>query len=374
MSRQAVRHATPVDLAPAMQRDQLKSAHIRDVVLQAGEDLRTRHPWLRRQDQIGASILLLSVAAMAALAWAYTQGLVAWWACIPLTAFFASFIHELEHDLIHQMYFRHRPWVNRLMMAVGWLARPNAVNPFVRRALHLHHHKYSGTASDLEERGIANGSRWGLGRLLGTIDNPLGLLLRLRDVTESERLYKAMQQPTTGWQRWALRHQQHLVYFPMGLLYYPPLYLWAGWHAWQWLAPQFGLNTAGAAPSEAWRHGMALLDTYAVVMLLPNTLRGFCLYFLSSNLHYYGDIDSRNVIQQCQVLNAWWLWPFQLFCCNFGSTHAIHHFAVKEPFYVRQWTAPVAHAAMRDAGVRFNDMGTFLRANRWGPTTLQRAH
>ncbi|RZL06584.1 MAG: hypothetical protein EOP40_17435, partial [Rubrivivax sp.] len=60
-----------------------------------------------------------------------------------------------------------------------------------------------------------------------------------------------------------------------------------------------------------------------------------------------------------------WMWPFQLFCCNFGSTHAIHHFVVKEPFYVRQLTAPVAHRVMREAGVRFNDLGTFARANRW---------
>ena len=61
--------------------------------------------------------------------------------------------------------------------------------------------------------------------------------------------------------------------------------------------------------------------------------------------------------------------PLQAFCFNFGSTHGIHHFAVKEPFYIRQMTTPVAHEVMREMGVRFNDYGTFARANRWKPQT-----
>ncbi len=65
-----------------------------------------------------------------------------------------------------------------------------------------------------------------------------------------------------------------------------------------------------------------------------------------------------NVIQQTQVLNPWWMWPLQAFCFNFGSTHGIHHFVVKEPFYIRQMTAKVAHKVMAEMGVRFNDFGT----------------
>ena len=65
------------------------------------------------------------------------------------------------------------------------------------------------------------------------------------------------------------------------------------------------------------------------------------------------------------MLTPRWMLPFQLFCFNFGATHAIHHFVVKEPFYIRQWTAPVAHRVMREMGVRFNDTATFGRANRF---------
>ncbi|MND77800.1 hypothetical protein D3C80_694980 [compost metagenome] len=46
---------------------------------------------------------------------------------------------------------------------------------------------------------------------------------------------------------------------------------------------------------------------------------------------------------------------------------------VKEPFYIRQMTAPVAHRVMREMGVRFNDFGTFARANRWHPKQSEAA-
>jgi hypothetical protein len=81
-------------------------------------------------------------------------------------------------------------------------------------------------------------------------------------------------------------------------------------------------------------------------------------------MHYFGDVTPGNVLEQTQVLNARRFLPLQLFCFNFGSTHAIHHFVANEPFYVRQWTAREAHVALRANGVPFNDLGTFARANR----------
>jgi hypothetical protein len=107
------------------------------------------------------------------------------------------------------------------------------------------------------------------------------------------------------------------------------------------------------------------MNLLMVVWVGPNMIRSFCLHFVSSNMHYFGDVQKGNFLRQCQVWTAWWMWPFQLFCFNFGSTHAIHHFIVGEPFYVRQLTARRAHQIMRDNGVRFNDYGSFRRANRW---------
>ena len=39
------------------------------------------------------------------------------------------------------------------LLAVGWLMRPSTVSPWIRRKLHLLHHKVSGTAADIEDLG-----------------------------------------------------------------------------------------------------------------------------------------------------------------------------------------------------------------------------
>lgn len=348
--------------SPASMTDTQKAEHIRKVVLDAGVALRARHPWLRHQNTIGVSILVVSLLGMITSGWLYIEGAIPWWVCVPVTAIFASFIHELEHDLIHHMYFRDRPWANNLMLLLGWLARASTVSPFVRRNLHLHHHKVSGTKSDLEERGITNGVPWGLRRLLMTGDNMLAVFLRPLEMARATADYIKAQKPASPAEERRMALEQFTAYMPIGQLYYIAFHAWVVLHAVMFAAPLLGVEIAWPQ----WMPQlMAGLDIFGVVYALPCLLRTFCLHFISSNMHYYGDVEARNVMQQCQVLNPWWLMPMQLFCFNFGSTHAIHHFAVKEPFYIRQWNAGIAHQVMREMGVRFNDFGTFRRANRF---------
>lgn len=342
--------------------DTQKTEHIRKTVLAAGQELRQRHPWLRHQNVIGATIMIVSLMGMIGSGWLYIADLIPWWVCVPVTAIFASFIHELEHDLIHLMYFKNRPWANNLMLAVGWVARASTINPFVRRKLHLHHHKFSGTESDLEERGITNGERWGLRRFLMTGDNMLAVVMRPFEMIRANRAYIRSQKPKSRADVRRLSLVQLTSYLPIGNLYYLAFHTWVVANAVLIGADLLGQPIALGAPLA---DALAVLNTVGVVYMLPSLLRTFCLHFISSNMHYYGDVEARNVMQQCQVLNPWWLMPMQLFCFNFGSTHAIHHFAVREPFYIRQWTAPTAHKVMREMGVRFNDFGTFRRANRF---------
>jgi hypothetical protein len=113
------------------------------------------------------------------------------------------------------------------------------------------------------------------------------------------------------------------------------------------------------------------INPLVFILILPNLFRMFCLHFITSNMHYYGDVESGNVMQQTQVLNKWYFIPMQLFCFNFGSTHAIHHFVVNETFYVRQMTAAKAHKVMREQGVRFNDVASIKRANRFYESKMQ---
>jgi hypothetical protein len=152
------------------------------------------------------------------------------------------------------------------------------------------------------------------------------------------------------------------VYAPLALLNWGAWYVFLGFHAANGIASLMGTPIDWSAQT---LEVMSVINIAVVVLVGPNVLRTFCLHFVSSNMHYYGDVELGNVMQQCQVLNPWWLWPMQAFCFNFGSSHGIHHFVVKEPFYVRQMTVPVAHKVMAEMGVRFNDFGTFGRANRF---------
>ncbi|WP_025128540.1 fatty acid desaturase [Pseudomonas sp. PH1b] len=340
-----------ISASPAQMNAQQRAAHIRQVVLARGDELRRRYPLLQHQDALGAGILALALAAMVGSAALYLGGYLPGWGCLLLNAFFASLTHELEHDLIHSMYFRKRRLPHNLMLGLVWLARPSTINPWVRRHLHLNHHKVSGSESDIEERAITNGEPWGLARLLMVGDNMMAAFIRLLRAPGARR-------------KLGILVRTLAVYAPLALLHWSAWYVFLGFHGANGVAALLGSPIQWSADTLALMH---VIDIAVVVIIGPNVLRTFCLHFVSSNMHYYGDIEAGNVIQQTQVLNPWWLWPLQAFCCNFGSTHGIHHFVVKEPFYIRQMTAPVAHRVMAEMGVRFNDFGTFARANRFHP-------
>ena len=108
-----------------------------------------------------------------------------------------------------------------------------------------------------------------------------------------------------------------------------------------------------------------------VVWIGPNVLRVACLHFISSNMHYYGDVEEGNVVQQTQVLNRWWLAPLQ----RSAPTSAAPTGSTTSCPVIRSTSAsspPAAHRAMRENGVRFNDLGTFRRANRLGEKIVSR--
>jgi hypothetical protein len=328
------------DIAPE---DQEKVRTIRAAARDAGRELRERYPFLaRHQDEIGLGILLSSAAVMASAAALYAAGSIPAFVAVVVVAFACSIAHEIEHDLIHRMYYpRHRA-VRNAMLVLGWLMRPSTVNPFIRVKLHLDHHRLSGTERDIEERGITNGEPWGPKRLVMTADSLLSVWLRLPLAKPKRALYVVI--------------RATLAYFPLGWAYHG---LWAtflGAHAALQLGATLPAGLASALPT---------VDFLMVVLLLPNLIRTFCLHFVSSNIHYYGDVREGDVFRQCQVVDRWYFLPLQLFCFNFGATHAIHHFWVPETFYIRQLTARRAHEAMRAQGVRFNDLGTFARANRF---------
>lgn len=348
-----------------------RSKRVQKEILAIGDAYRARHPWIAAHtDAIGFTIFAVSCLAIVGNGVAYAYGLLPAWAAVVIAALFMSLLHELEHDLIHYMYFRKNAFMHNLMMGGVWLFRPSTISPWVRRRLHLHHHKASGTESDLEERGITNGVPWGLRRLLMTGDNMLTIYLRPFETAKMVRAFVHAQKNATPAGKKAIVRENLLGYFPLGVLYY------AGWHGLvAWTAVSFGAQALGhpIAVGAFAQSVIEVLQFLAVTLMLPNVLRTFSLHFVSSNMHYYGDVEPGNVIQQTQVWTSPWLAPLHLFCFNFGGTHAIHHFVVRDPFYLRQLTAKEVYPVLRKHGVRFDDYGTFFRANRQFAPGMPRA-
>lgn len=326
--------------------------YIRKNIIAAGSDIKQRFPVLKYQNAIGLGILLFALFSMVVVSTLYLNQQIPWWLCLILNALCLSLAHEIEHDLIHSLYFKKNRFMYHLMMALVWIVRPSSANPWARKTLHLKHHQYSGSELDIEERALSNGTRWGVLRLLMTADLMVAMaVVALQDKDKGDRLGMVM----TGVK----------AFFPVAMLTWGLWYLFLLVHGVDVAAALLGMPIAWSAGTQAL---IGDLDMLVVVLIGPNILWSFCLHFVSSNMHYHGDVEHNNLLQQTQVMNPWWLWPLQLFCFNFGSTHSIHHFVVNEPFYIRQLTAAKAHRVMREMGVRFNDYGSFSRANRWKST------
>ncbi len=318
---------------------------IREVIHAEEQRLRSRYQCLASQDALGLSLFIASLAAMAAVTVFYLQGTLVWWLAIPLMAFPLSILHELEHDLIHDMYFRDRPWVQNGMFLVIWFSKLS-LNPWYRRRIHLKHHLVSGQEADIEERLIGLGLPFGLLRLFVTV-HPMGGILLFpsikRDVPDFQPLRLTL-----------LSIPTYSVFFWTWEAFSGYVRLQQGW--------TFAYDPAQFLPVWGWPWARDL----TVLLILPNVLRQSCLVVMSSYSHYYGDIPEREVFFQNQILNSWLVFPMQLFCFNFGETHIIHHYVINQPFYLRQMVARAALAEMRRHGTRINDLGTFVRANRWG--------
>ncbi|MDN3694399.1 hypothetical protein QWZ06_19975 [Chryseobacterium tructae] len=136
------------------------SRQIRKEINQSYQQLKEDYPFLKRQDSIGLSIFLISIIVIVAVSIAWYKAIIPTWLMIIVNAFFMGVLHEIEHDLIHWLYFKRQKPIHHFMLLSVWILRPLTVNPWIRRTLHYHHHKFSGTLHDVEERAVTNGERW----------------------------------------------------------------------------------------------------------------------------------------------------------------------------------------------------------------------
>jgi fatty acid desaturase len=326
--------------------DEQRIERIRAVIRQNGDEWRERFPLLKNNNAIGFTIFSVSCIGVILAGYAYLQNQLSALSCIVIVALLTSLLHELEHDLIHWRYFKNNKAMHHLMMLGVWMFRPGTINPWIRRRLHFLHHKTSGTEADLEERGIGNGMPYTPMRWWIMHDTVMGNIAKILMSKGQRKPFRVM--------------RLILAYFPFGVLTVLLWYCFLAIHGAEAVCSLAGLKLIWPEWLQAF---IQVLNPAVVILIAPHYLRSFCLIFISSNMHYFGNVDS--VLKQTQVLNAWYFWPFQLFCFNFGSTHAIHHFVVSEPFYIRQLTAKAAHKVMREQGVPFNDIASIRQANRY---------
>ncbi len=320
-------------------REQIKA--IISAIRSEEQALRKKYSFLAHQNTIGMAILILSVAAMVGLGALYYHAVIPAWLTIILIAMVASISHELEHDLIHRQYFSKLPLIHNFMMLVVWIMRPNTVNPWFRRKMHLYHHQVSGTDQDLEERLVGNGIKNPFKRLLVIMDGLLGLIL-FRKVYEKE---------IKGFSFSKVFHAA----FPIATAYFVVLYSMIIYHGLNLFIPMETYTPSIVMPV------VNVFEFLMIVLVLPNILRSTSLNFVTSSMHYYGGVT--NIKEQTHVLTSKWFMPFHLFCFNFGKTHTIHHFVPNQPFYIRQWISKKINLVLQQQGVKFNDFTSIKNAN-----------
>lgn len=299
----------------------------------ADADLVRRQPWLGRDDAVAGALWLGALGLWAAAGLAWGAGWIPPALAVLLVAFALSTLHELEHDLIHALYFP-RPALRNLVFATIWVGKAS-LDPWSRGRIHRWHHAVSGQPEDIEERLIGLGLPWGPLRILVCLLPAASVALVpgiRRDVRRRRREGGAgpdLRAPPA----FALVRLVNLAFL---------------------LLPLVAL--AGLAGGAQW--AVPLL----VLWVLPNTLRHLAIVVMSSSSHYTG-IERGRLVLQNQVLDHPVFWPLQLLCWNFGATHVVHHFLVQQPF----WRRTLVLGAVRDVllahGVRRNDLGTFARAN-----------
>lgn len=338
-----------------------RTSLIRREISESYANLKLRYPILKEQNAIGFAIFFLAAGLSLLMGYLWYVDIVPAWILILVNAFLFGVLHELEHDLIHYMYFKENKFVHNIMLFGVWILRPLTLNPWFRRTLHYHHHRFSGTLHDIEERGVTNGEKWSLKRLLFTPDLVVGNLLRLYSLFGDIK-----REVKNGNLKYETAHKIKLYGFlgliPLTIISHVILYIFTADLLVQFLNANFATQIVFP---EFLTSIIDYTNPLIYIILFPNLLRQFCLHFITSNLHYFGDVEKGNVIEQTQVLNVWWTFPFQLFCFFFGWTHAIHHFVVNETFYIRHIARKKAHEVMKANGIRFNDLGTFKRANRY---------
>ena len=311
---------------------------IRKRMIDEDKSLRKRFKILDKQDFIGFLILVTVIGAIGATAGLYLHQVIPWWVASLLIAFWMSLAHELEHDLIHDLYFAGHRGMQQAMLTVIWIVKFHS-NPFWRKAVHMRHHAYSGQAEDWEERLLGLGDRLGLRRILVML-LPFGQFVYFKEIAKTDPQFKAA-------------HPFFANIIP-ATLYHSLL----GLSLVSVAAPEVAGSFLGST-------GVDIARSILILWLLPAAIRYTALTLATLLCHYAADIDPEVVEQENQIVYHGLTLPLALLTANFAATHILHHFYAPQPFYIRTLIAHRVIPVMIQQGCRYNDLAILVRANRY---------
>jgi fatty acid desaturase len=273
---------------------------ISQAIKKAEVGLRRKYKILNSQDVIGAIIFLGAFIGIFTLWSFYFRFGANYQNCVMIIltiSFLTSILHELEHDLIHNLYFRKNTLVQDVMFFFIWLAKLHG-NPWFRREMHLKHHIVSGQTDDAEERLIGLGLPCGFERIAVSI-HPFGSLIVTPSVAKDAK--------------WLDVQKLNLTSAPVAFLFFGlnKLFIMYIIAMMVWGSDRYALYL----PARHW----IWIRAANVLLCLPNLLRQACLVLMSNCSHYYGDIPERSVLHQNQILDHPLFYPFQIMCANFGA-------------------------------------------------------
>jgi len=268
---------------------------IRQTIRNEEVRLRKKYKWLQYQDFIGFMSFALSVVALIITAMFYLKRRIHWSIVIPLMALPGSILHEIEHDLIHNLYFKGKQWMHHVMFVAIYFTKWS-IPPWYRKFLHIRHHQESGTEKDIEERLI------GLGRPLDFVRwaltfYPFSNVVIMEDLQEDNK----------DWNRHKLVFAGIPTVVPFTLLWH----LFMGYSRLHmgWVMGSY--DPVCMLPEWGW----PIVRDLSILLLLPNVLRQACLNIMASYSHYYGDIPSNNSSIRIRSLTTGQ-------CCHSNCSHS----------------------------------------------------
>jgi len=317
---------------------------IKRCILQEEAKLREKYSLLKHQNSLGLLFFIGTIIAIFVIGWSYLTGRLKWYFVIPLMGLPISILHELEHDLIHNLYFKNSKLIQDIMFSFIWFFKFHG-NPWWRRDIHHWHHRVSGQSNDIEERliGLGMNVTW---KRLGVTSHPLGFITEIKDIKRCAENALDLSYMNRASMATALILLIFLKAFPILLLlhFIVP----------QYITQAYGIDTI-----------YSYVRDFMILLAFPLILRQSCLVAMSTACHYFGDIPKNNLYFQNQILDHWILTPLQIYCWWFGATHIIHHYIPQQPFYMRPLLKKNVFKVMEELGVRKNDWGIIKRANRW---------